>query len=149
MKTAKMSLMARMKMKKADPKKKPMTVEGQAARPRLDRPGRMKRAEGGPTISEGSKKEAARLREGAKTDANFALGHGAVGLLNTAGAAASAKRLPGFAIGNLAGGIWNANEMRKSGNAADKKLAAASRLEKGQAPDDGKEDRAKGGRVKK
>lgn len=47
MKTAKLSLMARMKMKKADPKKKPMTVEGAAARPRLDRPGRMKRAEGG------------------------------------------------------------------------------------------------------
>lgn len=148
MKSPKLSMMARLKAKKADPKKKPMTVEGAAARPRLDRPGRMKRAEGGPTISKDSKEYVEEKRKAAS-------GHGedaTLGGLSAAGLGAMRLMSPGapkFMKGLLtAGAGLNAGVGAMSAARRSQLKSEADRVERGQA-DPGKEDRKSGGRVKK
>lgn len=144
MKTTKTSLLARMKAKKADPKKKPMTVEGSAARPRLDRPMRMKRAEGGLVVSEKNREDAKKLREDADSHAGAVMGVG----LGTM-AAHRGRFLPGRTklLGQLAGaGLTGAGAAMAHDDA--NKRRQADRAERGLVDDDGKEDRRKrGGKV--
>lgn len=136
MKSPKLRLM--MKAKKKPDAKKPMTVEGSAARPRLDRPGRMNRAEGGPTLSPEAKRGVTEneLKEFGKNIVGGALagfggatmvGRGLKGVMK--GLPISAASVPVF------------GSARRSGE-------EAKRIEKGQA-EPGKEDRAKGGKVGK
>lgn len=149
MKTPKTSLLARMKAKKADPKKKPMTVEGSAARPRLDRPMRMKRADGGPTISDDSKKEAARLEEESNKKYWGGLGAGNLGnlaLFATTPGARGLARLGNGAkyIGAGAGWGLGAHAVKRSFDDSTE----ARRIKEGKA-EPGKEDRKRGGKVGK
>lgn len=151
MKTPKTSLLARMKAKKADPKKKPMTVEGSAARPRLDRPMRMKRADGGPTISKDSKEYVDEKRKAAS-------GHGedaTLGALSAAGLGAMRLMSPGapkFMKGLLtAGAGLNAGTGAMSAARRSQLKSEADRVERGIATS-GREDgdevkRKKGGKV--
>lgn len=143
MKTSrKLMMMAKIK-KKSDEKKKPMTVEGSAAKPRLDRPMRMKRADGGPTISKDSKEEATRLE---RTGLLGNLAGGALAGLGGAtlvgkGASRFITALPaiGASVPLLSGG--------------SKRYREAERIRKGQATE-GREDgdevkRKRGGKVGK
>lgn len=118
-------------------------VEGASARPSMSKP-KMMRADGGPTISEDSKEKAAKLRESAKSDENWAKAHLGVGAANLGVSALAAKRAPGAAWGNLAGGAWNASQMKKSGAAMNAKRAEADSIERGEAIP-GKEDKYKNG----
>lgn len=143
MKTSrKMMMMAKIK-KKSDEKKKPMTVEGSAAKPRLDRPMRMKRADGGPTISDDSKREAARLREDQKIHTRVGAGEVALGALGL-----GTRRFPAKVAGGLLGVLGARNGAKAVLNSLD-----ADRIERGQATP-GREDgdevkRKRGGKVGK
>lgn len=156
-------------MMKKKLKKKPskaMAVEGGASRPRLDRP--MRRAEGGPTISDDSKKEAARLRNEAEGDRRAAMGDAlkggaailggmALSRLGTRKAinAYSAGRSPSKSAGAMdaagtglagVGAVGGAgSSFLKSARGAGKDVEA-SRIERGEA-EPGKEDRKRGGKV--
>lgn len=148
--------MAKIK-KKGDDKKKPMTVEGAAARPRLDRPMRMKRADGGPTISKDSEDEAKRLKRSADDKAapagagvlagGVALGHlisraALSGLGNRFGRADKIGTALSTSVLGGAGtkAYMDRDKIRES--MAERK--EADRIERGQAKP-GEEDRRKSG----
>lgn len=143
-------LMALAKAKKKSPKKT-VTVEGEAARRRLDKP--MRRADGG-QISEDSKREAAKLREEANSDRVGGLSAAAAGLGTGILGSVLHKKLglPAHSRGlerlhHAAGaGIGTAGLVTAGG--AGSKERQASRIERGLVKE-GEEDRAKGGRVKK
>ena len=132
----------------------PITVDGKAARPRLDRPGRKMRADGGSTISEDSRREAARLRGEATSGVNktagelvkdaMIAGSGSVihGLSRGRSGRAFGRAMQGLGIagGALDSGVGIANHISSSNE--------ARRIERGQA-EPGKEDRKSGGRVKR
>lgn len=142
-------LMMKAKAKKSDAKK----VEGDVARQRLDRPMRMKRADGG-RVSEDSKREAAKLREeaaeeGRKSlkDASYGIGSAIIGSAIRSGLRptkvdrAFGRAFQGVGtVGAVGGGMGAADAYAKS--------KEADRIEKGQA-EPGKEDRKSGGRVGK
>lgn len=161
MKTPKTSLLARLKAKKADPKKKPMTVEGSAARPRLDRPMRMKRADGGPTISKDSEDEAKRLKRSADdkaAPAGAGVLAGGVALGHLIGRAAVSGLGRPFTRADKIGTALSTSVLGGAGTKAyldrDKiresmaERKEAERIERGQA-EPGKEDRKRGGKVGK
>lgn len=139
-------------------KKKPksashIAVEGAAAKPRLDRPGRrMKRADGGPTISNDSKLEAYRLRqEDDKDDADMhsmkhvdaPMGFGIGTLLGGRG-----KVLKAIGAGLTAYGASNLGDANKRLRAQAERHQKIKDIEGGRAMS-GEEDRKSGGRVAK
>lgn len=144
---SKILAMAKLKAKKKPDAKKPMTVDGSAARPRLDRPGRMKRAEGG-SVDDGkpfnASAEAKRLRDEAGKERWAGAGSAAMGtimaLTGTGGKAIGrALKYTGVPLNFAASAVNH--------HAAGQKEDAADRLERAE---DGKEDRRKsGGRVKR
>lgn len=137
MKTSrKLMMMAKIK-KKSDEKKKPMTVEGAAARPRLDRPMRMKRADGGRTWT-GEGDTGQKMRDNAKR-----AGEGAVlaPILGGIGAALSATRLGKIGSRAIAPGFLGLAAV-KGGQAYKEKKEAEELAEKA-------EGRKRGGKVGK
>lgn len=155
---SKLRMSAKLKAKKKPEHK--AAVEGDAPRQRLDRPSRMRRADGGPTISEDSKKEAAKLRASADAKTTSA----GAGVLTAAGAAShllgmalmrnkfvpftKGEKLTGAASG-VAGTAGAAKAYADKDKVWDAKgeREEAARIERGEA-EPGKEDRKKGGRVK-
>lgn len=152
-----------MMMSKIKAKKKPehkAAVEGDAPRQRLDRASRMRRADGGVTISEDSKKEAGRLRE----SANEKMAPGGLGVMSSAGAlgaliglaATRGRKMPpmsrgekitaGAATGVGALGAKGVYDVKDKVPEAKAQYDEAKRIERGEA-EPGKEDRKKGGRV--
>jgi hypothetical protein len=145
---------------KKKPRFEPITAEGAAGKPRLDRPMR-KRADGGrTTISEDSKREARRLRD-------EGVGEIAAGAVKGApGAALMGAGLGGYrghmrsirppgAVGKAVWGAMTAAGAGLAGDAAVRHgvragnaLDEAERIERGEATP-GQEDRKHGGRVKK
>lgn len=107
--------------------------------------GRVKREDGGSTISKDSKEEAAKLRDSSGSKAKSALFSA-----GSAAATALANRIPGG--GKIARGIGHGLTGINAGFAVDsirnsrKDAAEADRIEKGQAKD-GEEDRKSGGKV--
>jgi len=145
---SKLMLMSKIKAKKKPEHK--AAVEGDAPRQRLDRPGRMRmrRADGGVTISEDSKKEVERLRDHGDKNAMIAAGKGATAgfLINRLGQAMGGSKPASRAVGTAAGLLgMGADERTKK--AADA-FRESNRIERGEA-EPGKEDRAAGGRVKR
>lgn len=118
-------------------------ADGGSARPSFSKPMRMKRADGGSTISEDSKKEIKRLRDEAASDrsaAAFNVGAGAL-------AASVPRSKVGKSIGLLNGALGARSMI--NGYSKDKD---ADRMERGMATP-GREDgdeikRAFGGRIK-
>lgn len=118
-------------------------VEGNKPKPRLDRParasgGRVCRADGGVTLSEDSKKMAAKLREDASDDQKRAIFNGGV-----------AAMLGGLTKGSKVGkALFGANALMAGTGAlsATGKRLEAREIERGRA-EEGKEDRKRGGRV--
>lgn len=141
---SKLRMFAKLKAKKKDDKK--ATVEGDAPRQRLDRPSRMRRADGGPAISKDSKQEAARLRADANESARMAGslgGWGGGALLGTKIAGAGKV---GRILAKGAAALAGVGTAAEAANAVSK-TTEANRIERGQA-EPGKEDRKRGGRVK-
>lgn len=120
-------------------------VEGGASRPRLDRPGRIKRADGGVVLSKEREKAASKL----ENESNAELAGRGIGALGTAGVmskigkALGARGIDRAVVGGLTGlsafGVGNTKAL------ADK-MDEAKHLRSGRA-ESGKEDRASGGRV--
>lgn len=144
--------MAKIK-KKGDEKKKPMTVEGSAARPRLDRPMRMKRADGGRTWT-GEGDTGQKMRDNAaeaRTERNKNLlkdlpGSAAAAvvgsaLVDAAGRKFGLAKLTGRAMQG-AGGLFGGTEA-VSGAANHAKAREADKLA------DKEEGRKRGGKVGK
>lgn len=113
-------------------------ADGGSARPSFAKPMRMKRAEGGPTISEDSKKEAAKLRDEERSNRGSAIMHGGI-------AALAGSMSKGSKVGKLLTGA-NVLSAADSAYRMEKNKAEADRIEKG-AAEPGKEDRARGGSV--
>lgn len=133
-----------------------LSVDGKAAKGRLDRPGRrMKRADGGPanTISEDSKQKAAALRKEASEDRKGAL-HGAAkdatGFLVGDMLRDAAKGRLGRGAGMAIQGLSTLSGLTRVGDTigANRKDDEAASIERGD-PIPGKEDRKRGGSVKK
>lgn len=122
-----------------------ITVEGKAARPRLDRPGRKMRADGGSTISEDSKREIDRIYQ----DSPRSLGNTKALTMGLGAGAALAKTLPRpvRALGALVGAAGAKGTYDDSKRAWDD-IEEMGRIRRGQA-EPGKEDRKHGGRVKR
>lgn len=119
-------------------------ADGGSARPSFAKPMRMKRADGGPTISEDSKKEAAKLRDEERSNRGSAIMHGGI-------AALAGSMSKGSKVGKLLTGA-NVLSAADSAYRMEKNKAEADRIEKGIATP-GREDgdevkRAFGGRVK-
>lgn len=138
-----------MMMSKIKAKKKPehkAAVEGDAPRQRLDRPSRVRRADGGPAISEDSKREVERLRDRGDKNAMIAGAKGVAAgyLVNKLGRAMGQSKPFSRMIGTAAGIAGMGADERTSKAAKD--IAESNRIERGEA-EPGKEDRKKGGRV--
>lgn len=127
-------------------------ADGGSARPSFAKPMRMKRADGGPTISEDSKKEIARIKgdvdaAGLEAGKRAAVGAG-VGYLAAKGLG-KAFGAPARLSDKAAFGTLGALSGMASGDSEDvfkKGVPEMERLRKGRA-EPGKEDRARGGSV--
>jgi hypothetical protein len=129
------------------------TVEGESARPRLDRPMR-KRAEGGSVLSEDSRRRARDERVGALTDAGDAAAEVAKDGITTFGGTV----LRGLSRGRLGRGAGRALQglgvvsapidTAIGANKVHGRLDTARSIERGE-PEPGQEDRKHGGAVKK
>lgn len=142
MKSPKLSMMARLKAKKPDPKKKPMTVEGAAARPRLDRPSRMRREDGGKVLSKEREDYAKQKDTEAEDHRRSGRTSGLVGgaLLGLMGGSRLRKVAQG-AGGTLLGGAALSEGINRVNAEKEASWARSGKTE------EGKEDRAKGGKV--
>lgn len=161
MKRSKTKLMmaAKLKRKAPEAKKSLGSVDGASAKRSFSKPTRMKRAEGGTTISEDSKREIARLREsaGKRMSADTTMKDmkdGAVGMIGGQIINAASRGKIGKGIGNSLSAISGLGTAAKMGGdmiQANSERKEADRIEKGMAEpgrEDGPKLRAFGGRVK-